>query len=262
MDRIEVLSKQVYDYSEYQIECITDATICKVILKDFSKTPYGICSVITYQNIGETIASPLLSWHNLFFCSNNYGVAPNCDYMNTAVQKGLKTAATAYVDCTQFKKLCSTLPVDCHAIPYESDEENMTMAFIYRNGTLDDIFGLDRIQGIYQSHGITDMNWHLIKDDFYKPLSYFGNSANCGFDLQNGGGKESLVLTGLILGYPVESTIAWLKGDVEVFPTYPDSEVRHHFKEKDNPIVDTMGRTWFKADKHIFCNGQQENIYY
>lgn len=262
MKKFEVLSTQTYEHTKYQIDRISDSNVSKVILKNLSKAPYGICTVITYQNIGETIISPLLSWHNLFFCSGNWGPDPNCEYMNYAVQKGLKTTATAHVIRTQYQDMCLTLPSDCHAVPYESDEENMSMAYVYRDGTLDDLFGFDRVQNVYQLHGITDINWHSIEDAFHKPLSFFANSVNCGFFLEGSCGKENLVLTGLLLGYPIESTIADFKRDYIIFPNNAPREVRDHFRTNDQPVVDANGKKWFKNGRYFFCEGQQEFIYY
>lgn len=267
MKAIEVLSNAYDDsnFEQYQIERIIDEDldICKVILKNLRKTPYGVLAVITYRNIEESLVSPLLSWDNLFFCSNCYIVAPNNEYMNTAVQEGKKTAATAYVDYNGFKKLCTTLPVGCHAIPYEANKDNMSMAYVYRDGTLDELFGFDCVQKIYRLHGIDNLDWDFIRDSFHKPLSYFGNSTDCGFCLQNSSKNEHAVLTGLILGYPIESTIALLKSEVKTFPQlWQHPEVSSHFAQSNDPTKDRNGKLWLKSGENIFCDGQQEKQYY
>ena len=54
------------------------------------------CRKIFYPLRAEDYESPYLSWYNLICCSNNYGPVPVVPYMNRAVQKGRKVAATIY----------------------------------------------------------------------------------------------------------------------------------------------------------------------
>ncbi len=169
MINVEILSKQSYDFYTYQIDRVTNGLNYTIILRNLNRTPYGVCSVFKYKIIGETILSPLLNWHNLFFCSNNYGPPPHPGYMNHAVQNGTKTASTAYVSSEEFLKLVDTLPSNCHAVPYSGTLENMSMAYVYRDGTLDELFDFIKVKRIYLLHGIENIEWNYVKKQFQSP---------------------------------------------------------------------------------------------
>lgn len=163
---------------------------------------------ITYRNIGEEYMSPFLSWYNLFFCSNNYGPAPDYEYMHRAVQEGKKTAATVYLEpaSEEGKDLVNTLPEECGSLPY-----GQAMIYVFHKGCLSDFFDFEKIKSLYIKHGACFVDWDKVKEYFAKDLSYFGDEQACDFSLQSGGNKEQTIITGLILGYPVESTIAYLR---------------------------------------------------
>lgn len=171
-----------------------------------------ICSA-SYKDKGAEYSSPLLSWYNLIFCSNTWGngkgicIAPDYEYMNRAVQEGKKTAATIYLASTsdEGKNLIAKLPSDCGFVPY-----GKTMMFVYHKGKLSDFFDYNRIRKIYENYCSTELDWVYIKALFNEPLDFFGDEACCGFSLQSGGNKEQNLITGLILGYPVESTISYI----------------------------------------------------
>lgn len=151
--------------------------------------------------------SPLLNWYNLIFCSNNYGPSPDYKYMDYAVQQGKKTAATVYYsfDSDESKAIQMNLPDNCGITPYGD-----YMVFVYRKGKLADFFSFEKIRKAYIQMGINSLDWDLISDFFEKPLEYFADESKCGFSLQSGGIGEQLVLIGLILGYPIESTATLL----------------------------------------------------
>lgn len=193
--------------SSYRVEKeINDAKI-SIIVYDTSFGRNVIIRTITYKNIGKEYSSPFLSWYNLIFCSNNYGPAPNYPYMHSAVQDGKKTAATVYIDpnSTTGKEFVDKLPESCGSLPYDN-----TMIYVYRKGKLSDFFCFEEIRDIYQKHGIFSLNWDIIQNYFEYPLSEFGDERKCGFSLQSGGSKEQTVINGLILGYPIESTVEHL----------------------------------------------------
>lgn len=162
---------------------------------------------IQYRHIGEEYLHPFLSWYNLIFCSNNYGPSPDYEYMHRAVQEGKKTAATVYLEpgSEKGKRLVNTLPEDCGSLPYGE-----SMIYVFHKGCLSDFFDFEKIQSIYMKHGAY-VDWNSVKGYFEKDLSFFGDEQTCGFSLQSGGNKEQTIITGLILGYPVESTIAYLR---------------------------------------------------
>ena len=127
--------------------------------------------------------------------------------MNQAVQAGKKTAATVYLEPNSEKarELVKALPGDCDALPYEQ-----TMLYVFHKGRLQDFFNYEKIKSLYMNHGALVVNWDIVEELFKKELSFFGDEQSCGFSLQSGGTIEQRIITGLVLGYPVESTISFL----------------------------------------------------
>lgn len=78
----------------FQVEKETYTEEIVITLYDMRNGRHDLKSKISYLNIGEEYQSRYLNWYNLFFCSANYGAAPDYEYMNSAVQEGRKTAAT------------------------------------------------------------------------------------------------------------------------------------------------------------------------
>ena len=195
-----------YMYS-YQVEREETPENIVISVYDTREGRHNRMSKISYTNIGEEYHSPFLSWYNLIFCSNYYGPALDYNYMDTAVQQGKKTAATIYhsLDSREGKTIVSKLPADCSYIEYDS-----SMIYVYHTGKLSDYFDFEKIKNLYQKHGIGSLDWEIVRMYFEKPLSFFGNENDCGFSLQSGGNTEQKLITGLILGYPIESTVSLL----------------------------------------------------
>ncbi len=172
-------------------------------------------SRIVYKNVGEEYSSPFLSWYNVIFCSRGYGIAPDYDYMHRAVQEGKKTAATVYLapDSVEGRELVSDLPDDCSSIPYGS-----TMIYVFHKGKLSDYFDLDTIRKLYELHGVFSVNWAKVAEAFDMPLSFYANIEE--FDGLFSGNSHPWqtrsVVEGLILGYPIESTIALINRTVKL----------------------------------------------
>lgn len=193
--------------SAYTVEKEENDREISIVVYDVSNGRHKEKSRLEFKHLAEEYISPFLSWYNLIFCSNNYGAAPDYDYMNTAVQEGKKTAATVYLEpySEKGKALKRTLPNDCDARPY-----GKSMIYVFHKGCLSDFFDYDQIKAIYEKHGGYSLDWDIIKEFFQKDLSFFRKEEKCGFSLQSGGNKEQTIITGLLLGYPVESTIAFL----------------------------------------------------
>lgn len=191
---------------QYTVE--RDVTPGKIKLTLIQKTfePHKEICHIEYKNIGREYTSPLLSWYNALFCSAAYNAAPDYEYMHHAVQAGKKPSATVYLEPSskEGRKLMENLPSTCGAAPYSGN-----IIFVYRKGCLSDFFDFDEIQSIYQDHGCYGVDWEKVKSYFSMPLEDFGYQEKCGFDLQSGGNTEQTIITGLVLGYPVESTISY-----------------------------------------------------
>ena len=81
------------------------------------------------------------------------------------------------------------------------------MIYIFHNGCLEDFSEFDRIKSLYEKYGISNVNWKKVRTLFQKDLSFFGDAEKCGFSLHSGGCREETIVTGLLLGYPIESTV-------------------------------------------------------
>ncbi len=204
----EILCKANYNCCSYLVEKETNGNNISIIVYDVRNGHHTEKGKIQYKNIGEEFSSPFLSWYNLFFCSNNYGPAPDYEYMHKAVQEGKKTAATVYLepDSKEGKELVDSLPEDCGALPY-----GQSMIYVFHKGRLSDFFDFEKIKSIYTKHDVYGVDWDKAEEYFEKDLSFFGDEKDCGLSLQSGEYKEQCIVKGLILGYPVESTIALLR---------------------------------------------------
>ena len=193
----------------FQVEKTTTDQEIAIIISKRKKDRFEEVSRICYKNIGDEYIHPFLSWYNLIFCSNNYGPAPDYDYMHSAVQNGKKTAATVYLepDSPAGKKLIRRLPKDCNAMPYGN-----YMIYVYHIGRLSDYFDFEQIKSIYERYGVYGIDWKAVETYFNKDLAFFGNEADCGFSLQNGCKNEHDIIIGLLLGYPIESTVNLISG--------------------------------------------------
>lgn len=205
----ETICKAEYCYglNSYLVEKEIDECKVSIVVYSTRKEPRAEVYRIEYKNINKEYSSPFLSWYNLLFCSNNYGPAPDYEYMNQAVQAGEKTAATVYLQpgSNEGRKLVNSLPKDCDSVPYGD-----SMIYVFHKGCLADFFNFDEIREIYEMHGARSIDWGVVRDYFWKPMSFFGNESQCGFSLQSGGSREQTIITGLLLGYPIESTICIL----------------------------------------------------
>lgn len=74
MRSIETLYTLDYELYKYEIDKIIENDDITVVLRNLDKSPYGVCSFFKYKNVGYAITSDLLSWQNVIFCSNYYGV--------------------------------------------------------------------------------------------------------------------------------------------------------------------------------------------
>lgn len=209
----EVLYRVDYDgvRVSYRVEKeTTQETITLIVYEVRTNKDDRIISRFTYSNRIKGYDSPFLSWYNLIFCSNCCGPAPDYRYMTTAVQLGKKTAATVYIGpyTPEGKALIRNIPIDCGAVPYSD-----SMIYAYHRGCLSDYFDFEIIKSLYERHCHLSFDWRLVKELFNKPLSYFANSNECGFTLHGGDDREQRIVLGLLLGYPVESTVEYINGN-------------------------------------------------
>ena len=270
MKQIEVLFSYTDEvqFHKYQIDRILDGSIVTVILRDVVKSPFCVCSVLSFEDVGATMDSPLIDWRNLFLCSNEYAAAPNYKHMNEAVQNDTKTAATLYLCPAEFEKTKRTLPQDYYIMEFGGGNGNSDIQYIYRKGALTDYFEFEQARYIYESHRVNGVNWSGVLAMFQQPLSFFGDEDKCGFSLQNGcsiSNRETSIVTGLLLGYPLESTVKYFSSGIKTFAFGGDSGIREaekHFENDSEPFSFKRGVTWLKQGSRIFMDGQQEANYY
>jgi len=251
-------------YDTYFIDKISYLDKEQIIIRSKNKHPNGVLAVIEYDPRHGIYESPLLSWKNLINCSRSYLDFVDTKYMNYTVQNGLKPSATAYPSSyEEYKHILDTLPIDCIALPYDNVEFDKypTMLYIYKKGSLADYFDFDIIKEIYISHGIFDVDWDIFKEWFYKDMSYFNSVKESGVNIQGSVKKEETMIVGLLLGYPVESTISLFKKNTKVFDvSILKGKIRmkeiyqDRFKQDIEPYYTIGGK--------IIINGQEESNYY
>ena len=172
--------------------------VCVIGFDGISMRTYRFNNVPEYKH-------PYLSWENLDHCG---GWATDDTYLLTAVQNGQKPAA-------QYAEINQSVPniEPCNGIEtcYMSEQiyDNYTrnQVYITRTGSLKDIFDIDSIISAYAKHDVPLCKekltpymdrpiMDLMKEEF------FLNPSN----------QAEFVITGLMLGYPIESTVSIICG--------------------------------------------------
>lgn len=191
----------------------------KVQTKPPNKRAYTLMRY-TYPNVALSVSSPFLSWENLNCCN---GWAYDEDYLLTAVQEGKKLYAGSTIRLqppigveeaeARLEEFRSTLPDTCLAGKEMEMNDRFFPFYICRRGRLKDYFDLEQVLGDYKRMGITlsaqdkRILFHLGGIELAqfatgKPMCYF----RCISDVE-------LMITGLLLGYPLESTASLLLED-------------------------------------------------
>lgn len=179
-----------------------------------------------FNHIEQEIAVPYCSWANLDCCGGW-----NCDeeYLDTAVQKGLKLFAgreaplkgpytpnypTMEEAAMEFRKLKDTLPDGVFAdIETVFEDSNYFRTFICRTGRIADYIDLNEVFELYESLG------HPLPEDTKKEIrslcdiemKQYG-TVQAPFEYARATTATQLAVTGLLLGYPIESTVSILEG--------------------------------------------------
>ena len=192
---------------------------CKVAVKN--KDGGGNHMIYRYKNT-PGLESQYISWENLNHCG---GWNSSDTYLQTAVQRGKKLYAgftITYSDAVGFDSMSTSiailkgnLPDDCiFGDEKPSDTTNGPYTFrhfyVCKTGSISDYIDLDDVVAVYGWMGI-----HLTVGDVNKiqerctvPLERFADRT-ARFDYANANSGIELVVCGLLLGYPLEST-AWL----------------------------------------------------
>lgn len=170
-----------------------------------------------FPNINSPYNFPLCSWENLD-CVNgwNYDEA----YLETAVQKGKKpyVGISCFVrhnldETPRIESILKELPVGITGGEEPARNNNFRSYFICLEGTLLDHFDLDAVFNHYELMGkkFSPTEKAEIVRLCNIELSVYG-SKEAPYDYGNPKGTTQLVVTGLLLGYPLESTFSILSG--------------------------------------------------
>ena len=166
----------------------------------------------SFQSIPtDTFQSPYISWANLNCCG---GWTFNREYLLTAVQEGKKLCAGITITDDEqamqdyIKSLGSEYPYFCppttHNGPYTFYHIDVT-----RQGSISDYIDMDAVRKTYSAMGIDLLDFDEIKTFTSQQMLHLLDGT-VEFDYCNSCGDEQLVVTGLLLGYPLESTAALL----------------------------------------------------
>ncbi len=171
-----------------------------------------------YRNIGTEYKSPYLSWYNWFFCSKWHIGMTDDRYLCTSVQKDLKTAAIVLHlpsrsrQWYRYLRRLENIPESCGFARYSTGG-----FYVYHKGSIDAMFDMEKIQHLYEMHEINDLNWDRINSMSKLDISCFGDYETEPFSPYSPFTREQYIVNGLLLGYPVESTIALLNKTVHDF---------------------------------------------
>lgn len=176
--------------------------------------------------IHEPVEVPYCSWANLDCCG---GWSYDEEYLDTAVQRGLKLFAgrSTHLKCAhfpkcptaeeakhQFEALTETLPAGVFAdIDSGLDSTDVLHTYICRIGTISEYIDLDMVFGFYEKLGV-----HISRTEKAEvkrlcdiEIRQYG-ADNVPFRYTQAESRPQLISTGLLLGYPVESTVSILQG--------------------------------------------------
>lgn len=270
MKYIETLASWYNSYP-YQIDRITYDSNVNVVLRNLSKHPYGVVCYFSYEKVDYKLDCPMMRWENVIRCSNYCLAAEEkrCTdtgvyvpgYMLSAVQNGLKPAATIRFEyeSEESQSIINQLPQNCVGMRYV--EENSL--FICRRGTLSNIYDIDEVKAIYSLYGIQNVDWDIVKKYCEKDISWFANSNESGIWIESGAcDLTDYIIIGLLLGYPIESTVSYLKNTFKIFFTDMGTLVRDHFKNSKEHYIDGRGQEWVNENDHVYIMGQQESLFY
>lgn len=162
---------------------------------------------------------PYCSWANLDCCG---GWSYDENYLETAVQYGKKLYAgiSQYISTSvdkerkKFECMWKTLPPDIMA-GYESCTRTPLFihTYICRKGRIADYIDLDLVFQLYYDYGhnFSDVQkQEIIRNCSCEICSYA--TENPPFNYADASSISQLVTTGLLLGYPIESTVSILEG--------------------------------------------------
>jgi len=187
-------------------EKTTSKDRCKVNVKNRDSDISHM--VYRYNNGVESISSPFISWENLNCCG---GWHFDESYLLTAVQKGKKLVSGIYFssqkELDDYKENLSDEYVHFCRPPMTNGPHTTYYIDVARDGTISGFINTDEVMRIYEKLGVANFDKKLLSELFTLPLHDFINGET--FDYGQPHRAEEFIITGLMLGYPIEST-AWL----------------------------------------------------
>jgi hypothetical protein len=170
--------------------------------------------VYKFPNVATTMQSPYISWANLNCC---FGWKYDEKYLLTAVQDGKKLCAglsfntenelTAYLDRfnDSFPRFCKPPKKNGAGTGYWHYVD------VTRQGLISDYIDMAAVQELYDAFGdiFKRLQFDKINELAAAPMIHLLDGT-IPFDYGNPKTAEEYVITGLLLGYPIESTAALL----------------------------------------------------
>lgn len=198
-------------------------------VKVYSGFPENKCCIRTYRFdfIQDPIEIPYNSWANLDCCG---GWAYDEEYLNTAVQNGLKLFAgishslkhiytpdypTRGEALRQFRIFKHTLPTDIFAgVEDQQSGPAYLNTFICRIGSISDYINLDTVFESYEKlgHYVSVSEKKEVEHLCTCEMKLYGTD-KAPFSYSRAGTTAEFITTGLLLGYPIESTVSVLHGN-------------------------------------------------
>ena len=187
-------------------EKTTTKNRCKVTVKNkdsnFNHMTYR------YNKGVEPISSPFISWENLNCCG---GWAYDESYLLTAVQEGKKLVSGIYFrsqrELDDYKENLSDEYLHFCRPPMTNGPHTVYYIDVAKDGSVSEFINIDDVMSIYEKLGITNFDKKLLSELLTLPLYDLISSET--FDYGSPKRPEEFIITGLMLGYPLEST-AWL----------------------------------------------------
>ncbi len=195
------------------------------VFSEFQGKRYVIHSY-RFNLISDRFDSPFCSWANLDCCG---GWSSDDSYLDTAVQEGKKLYAGRYQRLQssyfpdlpsmeealqEFQKIVDALPAGVTAgVESRHDMEDFLHTFICREGAIADYFDLGDVFKFYGRLGLVFPPYVVdqVKALCQIEMKSFGGDKPP-FLYYQAGGPVELITTGLLLGYPIESTASLLCG--------------------------------------------------
>lgn len=179
-----------------------------------------------FNKTSNSFSSPFMSWENLDCCG---GWAFDDKYLTHAVQDGKKlyagiaiplkgkyfhNAPTHERAASDLQQLQESLPPEiCAGIDEHFPQDRWFRTYICRRGAIKDFFDLDAVFLFYENLGVP-VSEH-VKNTVYQycniEMSGFA-SLSAPYEYYGANSQAELITTGLLLGYPIESTVSLITG--------------------------------------------------